>query len=34
LLLQGFKESRDQNLLFDARITISTQKNIEFAASQ
>ena len=34
LLLQGFKESRDQNLLFDARITISTQKNVEFAASQ
>jgi hypothetical protein len=34
VLLHGFKASRDQNLLFDAKITISTQKNVEFAASQ
>jgi len=34
VLLQDFKESRDQNLFFDARITVSTQKTVEFAAVQ
>ena len=34
VILQSFKESRDQNLFFDARVTVSTQKTVEFAAVQ
>ncbi len=32
VLLRGFKEFRDPGLLFDAKITISAEKAIEFAA--
>ena len=34
VLLRGFKGSRDPNVFFDARITVSTQKTVEFAAIQ
>jgi len=33
VLLRGFKEFRDQSLFFDAKITVSAQKTVEFAAS-
>lgn len=32
VLLRGFKEFRDPGLLFDAKITVSTQKVVQFAA--
>ena len=34
VLLRGFKGARDPNVFFDARITVSTQKAVEFAAIQ
>ena len=34
VLLRGFKGSRDPNIFFDARITVSTQKAVDFAAIQ
>ena len=34
VLLRGFKGSRDPNVFFDAKITVSTQKTVEFAATQ
>ena len=34
VLLRGFKGARDPNVFFDARITVSTQKTVEFAAIQ
>ena len=33
VLLYGFKEFRDQSLLFDAKITVLAQKNIQFASA-
>ena len=33
VLLRSFKESRDANFLYDAKITISTQEAVRFAAS-
>ena len=34
VLLRSFKESRDANFLYDAKITISTQEAVRFAASR
>lgn len=34
VLLRGFKEFRDPNLLFDSKITVSAQKAVEFANLQ
>ena len=34
VLLRSFKEVRDENMLYDAKITISTQKTVKFAASR
>jgi hypothetical protein len=34
VLLHGFKEFRDQSLLFDAKITVLAQKNIQFASAR
>jgi len=32
VLLRGFKEFRDPNFLFDSKITVSTKKDVQFAA--
>jgi hypothetical protein len=34
ILLRNFKEFRDEKFLYDAKITISTQNTVRFAASR
>ena len=33
VLLRGFKEFRDRSLLFDAKINVLAQKNVQFASA-